>query len=402
MSAVSCELSVSTKEAMGLLSPMASLVLTDSFEKLPDQIMYLYAGPYDLQKHRKTTTSDATGRTSTTDQRLFTRSGRRLFHPSLRLNLDLVRVHPTEIRTSISPSSTVELNTTSALANYATEAAIGSSVFLRRDVLNLLHTGSDRNEGSTSASSTLVLNLHMLTTTDINSPKKRLETSRDCLTPKHIFHTDVTPRGESSPVMCSRFGSPPNIYVQKALVLSSGLDPFQGVFGRDSDINMSQSMFSIRTQLFQILPASGEVPSSREKTLPRGCFKSDLEVFGKDGSEPTFAWRESGKPSRKNPSQFTRPRFEPRSPRPQQSSSTRIARWPTTPPRQVFNVGTECLDLGHNNSYPSVAFDERSPSRHLVAFDGYLFISTSNSTHQGERERVIEHERECEIPNTWR
>nr|CAD7444689.1 unnamed protein product [Timema bartmani] len=38
-------------------SPMASLVLTDSsqltadgFEKLPDQIMYPYAEPYDLQK----------------------------------------------------------------------------------------------------------------------------------------------------------------------------------------------------------------------------------------------------------------------------------------------------------------------------------------------------------------
>nr|CAD7428984.1 unnamed protein product [Timema monikensis] len=31
-------------------------------------------------------------------------------------------VHPTEIRTSISPSSAVELNTTSALANYSTEA----------------------------------------------------------------------------------------------------------------------------------------------------------------------------------------------------------------------------------------------------------------------------------------
>nr|CAD7429265.1 unnamed protein product [Timema monikensis] len=31
-------------------------------------------------------------------------------------------VHPTDIRTSIFPSSTVELNTTSALANYATEA----------------------------------------------------------------------------------------------------------------------------------------------------------------------------------------------------------------------------------------------------------------------------------------
>nr|CAD7450913.1 unnamed protein product [Timema bartmani] len=31
-------------------------------------------------------------------------------------------VHPTEIRTSISPSSAVELNTTNVLANYATEA----------------------------------------------------------------------------------------------------------------------------------------------------------------------------------------------------------------------------------------------------------------------------------------
>nr|CAD7258487.1 unnamed protein product [Timema shepardi] len=32
-------------------SPVASLVLTDSFEKLPDQIMYPYAKPYDMKKH---------------------------------------------------------------------------------------------------------------------------------------------------------------------------------------------------------------------------------------------------------------------------------------------------------------------------------------------------------------
>ncbi|CAG2053979.1 unnamed protein product [Timema podura] len=37
------------------------------------------------------------------------------------------------------------------------------------------------------------------------------------------------------------------------------------------------------------------------------------------GSEPTFAWRESGKLFRKNHPQFTRPRFEPRSPRPRRS-----------------------------------------------------------------------------------
>nr|CAD7204751.1 unnamed protein product [Timema douglasi] len=32
-------------------SPTASLVLTDSFEKLPDQIMYPYGEPYDLIKY---------------------------------------------------------------------------------------------------------------------------------------------------------------------------------------------------------------------------------------------------------------------------------------------------------------------------------------------------------------
>nr|CAD7451329.1 unnamed protein product [Timema bartmani] len=37
-------------------------------------------------------------------------------------------LHPTDIRTSISPSSAVELNTTSALANYATEAGGGRMV----------------------------------------------------------------------------------------------------------------------------------------------------------------------------------------------------------------------------------------------------------------------------------
>nr|CAD7567645.1 unnamed protein product [Timema californicum] len=47
-------------------------------------------------------------------------------------------VHPTEIRTSISPSSAVELNTTSALANYATEAEVkegfGNQINLCQDL----------------------------------------------------------------------------------------------------------------------------------------------------------------------------------------------------------------------------------------------------------------------------
>nr|CAD7568467.1 unnamed protein product [Timema californicum] len=62
-------------------------------------------------------------------------------------------VHPTEIRTSISPSSAVELNTTSALANYATEADLGlipgtsrcfcEAVGLERGELSLVRTNEE-------------------------------------------------------------------------------------------------------------------------------------------------------------------------------------------------------------------------------------------------------------------
>nr|CAD7261902.1 unnamed protein product [Timema shepardi] len=45
-------------------------------------------------------------------------------------------VHPTEIQTSISPSSAVELNTTRALANYATEAGINSLVYCHSNILD--------------------------------------------------------------------------------------------------------------------------------------------------------------------------------------------------------------------------------------------------------------------------
>nr|CAD7196327.1 unnamed protein product [Timema douglasi] len=50
-------------------------------------------------------------------------------------------VSPTEIRTSISPSSAVELNTTSALANYATEAVAGWSKVLISQLTRLPTTG---------------------------------------------------------------------------------------------------------------------------------------------------------------------------------------------------------------------------------------------------------------------
>nr|CAD7264347.1 unnamed protein product [Timema shepardi] len=55
------------------------------------------------------------------------------------VNTPPLPVHPTEIRTSISPSSAVELNTTSALANYATEAARALSRSLARSSVATSH-----------------------------------------------------------------------------------------------------------------------------------------------------------------------------------------------------------------------------------------------------------------------
>nr|CAD7396347.1 unnamed protein product [Timema poppensis] len=73
-------------------------------------------------------------------------------------------VHPTEIRTSISPSSAVELNTTSALANYATEAGIGK-VELEEVNLHLRGGRVENHLGKTTPSSPdrdLNLNLPIL------------------------------------------------------------------------------------------------------------------------------------------------------------------------------------------------------------------------------------------------
>nr|CAD7462450.1 unnamed protein product [Timema tahoe] len=55
---------------------------------------------------------------------------------------------------------------------------------------------------------------------------------------------------------------------------------------------------------------------------------------------------------KEEPPQFTRPKFEPRSPRPQRSSSTRLARKPTTPPRQTIFYDA-FQETRRNNGKPS-------------------------------------------------
>nr|CAD7395440.1 unnamed protein product [Timema poppensis] len=53
-------------------------------------------------------------------------------------------VHPTEIRTSISPSSAVELNTPRALANYATENVSGSGKDMGQAYVNFTRNCMDQ------------------------------------------------------------------------------------------------------------------------------------------------------------------------------------------------------------------------------------------------------------------
>nr|CAD7200554.1 unnamed protein product [Timema douglasi] len=65
---------------------------------------------------------------------------------------------------------------------------------------------------------------------------------------------------------------------------------------------------------------------------------------------PHLLWRESGKPFRKNRPQFTRPRFKPRSPRPQQPSFNTTG--------ALANYATEAV-LYLNNFYSSITKRER-------------------------------------------
>nr|CAD7204860.1 unnamed protein product [Timema douglasi] len=56
-------------------------------------------------------------------------------------------LHPTEIRTSISPSLAVELNTTSALANYASEAVYCDRMAAQADVPRMSDTKRSAETG---------------------------------------------------------------------------------------------------------------------------------------------------------------------------------------------------------------------------------------------------------------
>nr|CAD7265710.1 unnamed protein product [Timema shepardi] len=118
---------ISDSQHLGMYSsPMASLVLTDSSQLTSDS---QHLAP---KKTRGYCTNNTMGlsaiQTEKAVKRLSCLRQSARPHMSRRTGLWSFKekpssVYPTEARTSISPSSAVELNTTSALANYATEAA---------------------------------------------------------------------------------------------------------------------------------------------------------------------------------------------------------------------------------------------------------------------------------------
>nr|CAD7406260.1 unnamed protein product [Timema poppensis] len=91
-------------------------------------------------------------------------------------------VHPTEIRTSISPSSAVEqLNTTSALANYATEAGLIESGITLQHILDII---------CVSATEENFQRIHMITKKDLQNICKEFSLHTDKQYPKDATDVD--------------------------------------------------------------------------------------------------------------------------------------------------------------------------------------------------------------------
>nr|CAD7598051.1 unnamed protein product [Timema genevievae] len=162
-------------------------------------------------------------------------------------------VHPTEIRTSISPSSAVELNTTSALANYATEA-VGYP--------RALHVSNARRSYDR-----VVNNVHCGARNDVDQEE-----------------LDIFARRVSQ------------------VWLLGGRRARENACWR-----LNQN--TLRTpnwNLYSSLTAIGSPAYCESDALDQGwanygpplclCVQSDEYR----GSDPTFAWREGGKPFRKN------------------------------------------------------------------------------------------------------
>nr|CAD7193661.1 unnamed protein product [Timema douglasi] len=124
-------------------------------------------------------------------------------------------VHPTEIRTSISPSSAVELNTTSSLANYATEAGSKENVqrqlgmvLVALKLLNCHHHKINRNKSHVKlpASKSILCELRM------SNPRDKQPTGKNSSFPRFDLSYPPFPHFPLASV-CPSYFHPTTLYV---------------------------------------------------------------------------------------------------------------------------------------------------------------------------------------------
>nr|CAD7259890.1 unnamed protein product [Timema shepardi] len=322
-------------------------------------------------------------------------------------------VHLTEIRTSISPSSAVELSTTSALANYATEAGRVS-------------TSSDYHGRTPShATGAALQDLCPIPPLSIEKPRRRIDPNPpscfnmlitslvllmasmmvSCLTVAHphivvIIADDLgwndvgfhgsdqipTPNIDALAyhgVILNRHYTMPTCTPSRTAFLTgkypirTGMQGYPIKAGEPRGIPLEERLLPER--LAQLgysthLVGKWHVGSHRVDYTPTlrgfashfgywngyiGYFDHNIQQ-GVELEEVNPHLR--GKPSRKNHPQFTRPGFEPRSPRPQQSSSTRLARRGDTEIGRGTETGGGSVET-HENGWRNIKREGGSEKR---------------------------------------
>nr|CAD7441353.1 unnamed protein product [Timema bartmani] len=131
--------------------------------------------------------------------------------------------HPTEIRTSISPSSVVELNTTSALANYATEAVY--TISSNCSVMDMMITRTQHHRAAPH---------HTSSGTRENSASREPRGTTLRFRVLQQIHAIYSPRWVSNPDLIFNNYDPKTTFIGTALRLDLGR---LGVMGGHININ---------------------------------------------------------------------------------------------------------------------------------------------------------------------
>nr|CAD7576655.1 unnamed protein product [Timema californicum] len=230
------------------------------------------------------------------------------------VNLSMWKAHPAEIRTSISPSSAVELNTTSALANYATEARLEGEV----DVIGLgflEEGGGKERDGTYDIRERQRVVVVVFDLSSLMSLSHCSQWLREALVVNHgephIFivgtKRDLMSRTAFSEVEDHAMRIAEEVGAEFWSVSSKTGDGVPDLFCRMAALSFDASVRREKETENGTITVGSDLVSLKQSTVSRvkpnqkcsGCNKNWGGLIR--GSEHAFAWRESGKPLRKKP-----------------------------------------------------------------------------------------------------